>query len=683
MPVPVDKPIEDAAEDTLGRGPQAASFVRQVLSLDASDGVVIGVMGPWGSGKTSFVNLARQELEKSGCSVLTFNPWMFSGTDQLVASFFVELSAQIQVRLKLKEIGELLERLGQVSSGPLFKTSRLAGVLVQWKKRGKRPIDEHREALRGKLEGLEKPIAVLLDDLDRLSRPEIREMFKLLRLTANFPNIVYIAAFDRLVVEEALQDGGLGGRDYLEKIVQVPVELPAVPERVLVSRLASALDAALEGIESRGPFDEQAWPDILMEIVHPLVRTPRDVARLAAAAHGSVLALDGEVALTDVLALEAVRVFLPEVFSRIHGTIGALTGAGDEYSLMDASREQRFRSQIEDLVKSAENQHQPVVRALVDRIFSAAARHVGGMTYGPESRDSWMSDRRVAHEDVLRLYLERTLGRGMRSQQAAERAFRHMDDPDRFQGVLESLDSDLRIDVIGALAGFEDGMAAEHVVPGVTALLNFVPEIDGAGHGFLELDATAVVGRVTFRLLRKLDDPVAVERCVREILPRLNALSGKMRLIAQIGHNDGIGHKLVSEGAARQLEREWVEEVKSASAEELIDDPALLRVVLQAKSPWADEAVSVDLADRPDLTYTLLKSARSQSKSQTIGSRFVRSENTLAWDLLAEAYGNQSILEERVQALLQEPPDHADEELLELARKYLNGWRPARRGSRH
>ena len=676
MPVPIDKPIEVAAEDALGRGSQAASFVRQVLSLDASDGLIVGVMGPWGSGKTSFVNLARHELEKAGCSVLTFNPWMFSGTNQLVVSFFVELSAQVRVRPNLEEIGELIEELGQVSSGVFFKTIRLAGVLVRWKRRGKRPIDEHREALRGKLEGLEKPIVVLLDDLDRLSRSEIREIFKLLRLTANFPNITYIAAFDRQVVEKALDDGGLPGRDYLEKIVQVPVELPAVPEHVLLSRLTSALDTALAEIENRGPFDERSWPDILMEVVRPLVRTPRDVTRLAAATHGTVLALDGQVALTDVLALEAVRVFLPNVFSQIHGAIGVLTGAGDEYSFMDANREQRFKSQIDALIESAGKQHHPVVRALVNRIFPAAARHVGGTTHGPDWRNTWISDRRVAHEDVLRLYLERTLGRGMLSQLAAERAFQHMNDLDKFQGVLESLEGDLRIEAIAGLEGFEDEMVVEHVVPGVTALLNFVPEIAHAHRGFLELDPAGVVSRVTFRLLRKLDDPEAAERCVREILSSLKTLSAKMRLIAQIGYDDSTGHKLVSEGAARRFESQWVEEVKSASTEDLIDEPDLLGVVLRANFHWADEAESADLADRPDLTYALLESARNKSQSQSIGSRFVRSEDTLAWDALAKAYGDPSVLAERVQALLQEPPGHADEELLELARKYLNGWRP-------
>jgi hypothetical protein len=61
--------------------------------IDASQGAVVGVLGAWGAGKTSFVNLARAEFSRQAVTVLDFNPWMFSGSEQLVESFFIELAA--------------------------------------------------------------------------------------------------------------------------------------------------------------------------------------------------------------------------------------------------------------------------------------------------------------------------------------------------------------------------------------------------------------------------------------------------------------------------------------------------------------------------------------------------------------------------------------------------------------
>ena len=288
MPVSVDNPIKDASDDAFGRREVAETFVRQVLSLDASEGLVISLMGSWGSGKTSFLNLARQGFESEDCTVVEFNPWMFSGTEQLVASFFLELSTQLGIKPELKEIGIQLQKIGQISSGKLFVAIRFAAFLAQWKTRGKRLIDVHRETLQCRLQELGRPIIVLLDDLDRLSEPEIREMFKLMRLTASFPYIAYIAAFDRQVVERALREGEGSGQDYLDKIVQVPFELPPIPDAIFLNHLTSSLQIALADIENEGPFDEQAWPDIFAEIVRPLVRKPRDISRLAASLHGTV-----------------------------------------------------------------------------------------------------------------------------------------------------------------------------------------------------------------------------------------------------------------------------------------------------------------------------------------------------------------------------------------------------------
>ena len=60
-----DNPIKNPEDDVIGRFATAQKFAQQVLELDTSEGAVVGVLGPWGSGKTSFINLARREFEKA------------------------------------------------------------------------------------------------------------------------------------------------------------------------------------------------------------------------------------------------------------------------------------------------------------------------------------------------------------------------------------------------------------------------------------------------------------------------------------------------------------------------------------------------------------------------------------------------------------------------------------------
>ena len=117
LSVPADNPIKKPEDDALRRSKAARYFAEQVRWLDVTEGAVVGVLGAWGSGKTSFVNLARSHWNELGITVLDFNPWMFSGAEQLVELFFVELSAQLKLRPGLEKVGKDLEKYGHAFSG--------------------------------------------------------------------------------------------------------------------------------------------------------------------------------------------------------------------------------------------------------------------------------------------------------------------------------------------------------------------------------------------------------------------------------------------------------------------------------------------------------------------------------------------------------------------------------------
>ncbi len=149
VPIIADNPITSSEDDALGRLKPASSFAEQVLTLDSSEGVVVGVLGPWGSGKTSFVNLSQTYLKESGVTVLEYNPWMFSGADQLVQSFFIELSAQLKLRPDLAEIGELIEDYGDA-----FSALGWLPIVGPWIERGRLVTELVAKAMQRKKEGI-------------------------------------------------------------------------------------------------------------------------------------------------------------------------------------------------------------------------------------------------------------------------------------------------------------------------------------------------------------------------------------------------------------------------------------------------------------------------------------------------------------------------------------------------
>lgn len=678
-----DNPIHHADEDTLGRSAAASSFASQVIALNAATGLVVGVLGSWGSGKTSFVNMARDRFEEEGITILDFNPWMFSGAEQLMGAFFSELSAQLKLRPGFEALGKSIEEYGASFSGlgwlPLVGSwiergrgvAKLIGRMLQGP--GKEGVGEQRRKIEESLNTLGKPIMVVLDDIDRLSTSEIRDVFKLVRLTANFPNVVYVLAFDRGRVENALEDDGVPGRDYLEKIIQVAVDLPAIPDSLLTRQISTSLEESLDGIENRGSFDADVWADLFAEIVRPLIKNMRDIRRYSAAVPGVVRELGGQVALADVLALEAVRIFMPDVFGRLHKSVDGLTVTSTVlYGAQSES--EHLRNQVDAIVQAPQS-HEDVVKSMIRLLFPAAERHIGGSHFGHEWEPGWLKDRRVAHRDILLLYLERAVGAGLQAFLEGEEAWAYMSDPEAFDRYLRSCEPSRLQDIVGSLEAFEDQFTNERVIPGVVVLLNLLPDISEEPKGMFEVSPRTSFRRIVYRLLRSLKEPAAVEAAVRKCLSQLESLSSKLDLITIVGYQEGAGHKLIAEDSAVELEKNWREEVAGASPETLIEDRDLLRVVWRAIHDAEADEHQLATPDSPEFLLALLRSARSDIVSQAAGSRSVHRTPRLSWDALVEITGDEATLRERIDTLKATQPADADD-LLELADRYLSGWRP-------
>ena len=727
--LPGDNPIRDQEGDILERTTIADAFAQRILDLDTSEGAAVGVFGPWGSGKTSFINLARRTFRCKGVPVLDFNPWLFSGVEQLVERFFAELSASMGMRNELKEIGEAFGKYGAAFNAAAGVASSLLampqiGAIVkaivkaieETAGNGSQPdsIGALRKKIDGALRERDKPIVIVLDDVDRLTAPEIREVFKLVRLTASFPNLIYIVSCDRLRVERALEEKeqGLPGRDYLEKIIQWSFNLPEIPRHVIERQLAAAIENALAGIQDPGPFDEDVWGDVYRGILRPLIRNMRDVRRFAMAIRDTVSGLEGQVAQADLLALEAIRVFLPDVFRLLPGAIDGLTVTTRPFereldrmmpqdlagssSAFDERRKARVDGLIEVVRKDGKCEADPtaeeVVEAMLDRLFPAGAELRRISNGNSKSRSNGtaaehLTERRVAHEHVFRLYLERVVSPDLLAFHEAEQALDRITDRVARDEFICSLEPTRRQDVLSNLCDVVYRIPQEHVEPGIVMLLNLwsdMPERPPGWSTFVN-DTTRAVGSATHWLLDTLDDIAAVETAVHRILPELTSLSSKVALVKQVRRQDIADRGCVSEKAANELETMLRNEIRAASDADLAAERALSQVLFFAKHSGGTPEEPLELGDSPELTFALLRSARDETST---GSSPVRRSAKLDWERLIEFHGDEQVLKTRINYLKarfdtlkpwlkarQIPLDEA-EQLLDLADQYLSGSRP-------
>ena len=681
-----DTPIQEPSQDRLGRAALAESLAKQIQQADLSEGLVVGVLGPWGSGKTSFVNLVRHYLTSKDVPVLRFNPWMFSGTEHLVQAFFSELSAHFRFRRELRNIGKVFDKYGEYLSvtpgvGPwaarvslIRRAYRRVSRLWRRSRPERSPIEVTRDKIRKALiEQQTGPLVVILDDLDRLTASEIRDVFQLVRLTASFPNIIYVLAFDRGQVEKALDQDGLSGREYFEKIVQLVRDLPEISHEVMLDELTAAIGESLAGVDDPGPFDSDAWSRVLFGVVMPLVGNVRDVRRYCASIRGTVTDLQGAICQQDVLALEAIRIFAPDVFAQFRDAVEIVTSSLEPRVELDASTSDTTRQRVERIVGFDDNRRE-VVKALLEHVFPEGGRHLGGsMAFLGGLAREWYQQRRVANTEMFRLYLERVEGQTLGMQRLGDQAVAVMAEAEHFQGYMRSLGPETLRRVVASLETHEGHFRPEQVVSGVTVLLNVWPTMPEHRGGLFDPDNRIIVSRVVLRLLRTFEPGEEVIAAVDEILPQLETLSGQLELITIVGHKESAGSRLVSTTDAERIERSFRDRVRDATADVLAREHDLMPIMYRTSKEASASEPALVMSPDPRVTCAMLESARQIIHTTSADGRAQRTTH-LSWDALTAIYGDEAVLGERIVELRAQLPEGS--EVLELAEKYAGGWRP-------
>jgi hypothetical protein len=683
-----DNAIKSRDQDRLGRAGFADQLAAALIGEPADQGLVAALVGPWGQGKSSVLNMVKEQLEGAHSrTVLVFNPWMFAGQAQLVSAFFEQVAGQL--RLKGTAERALADRLvgyGQALSPLVFvpmagawlgRAGAVATAIGKARSARKQqdPVEQQRQAIEKALNKLTDPIFVFIDDIDRLTAPEIRDMIGLVRLTAYFPKIIYLLAFDRAKVERALdQDGLEGGRNYLDKIVELSFDLPATSPHALGNLLIEGLDQAISGIQT-GPFEQGRGQDVAARVLGPLLSTPRDINRYLAALPVSLRMIGEEVALADVLALEAIRLRLPDVFAQLGPMSRALTDVG-----MITSQTPGWQAEVDAFIQSA-GDHATVVSDLCRLLFPATERYLGSNTTYPSTwLPIWRKNRQVASPDVLAIYLSKQLSPGTVPAATLEMAVVAMAHKELFQTVVDNLSADDLDDFLARLAGYEAEIAPAAVLPGCAVLLGLYPRLRSQSRGFLDVGPEFAVDRVVRQLLGRVDVEAERTRIVEELCITVAGFTGRIRLLQLVGRrpNPDI-ERLIPVAVSDRLFRQVCRELRHASAAQVAAERDPLRLLATA--------LAEDPADREDIDHilqddraaaALLLSAPTQIRSQAVGSVAVQTEQVPRWELLGTVVGDDkaiAALVDRVAAA--RPDDEAAVAVVALARKYLTGWRPS------
>jgi predicted KAP-like P-loop ATPase len=556
-----DRPIARIEDDLLGRAGFAKDLATALSSWKGNDSLVVALHGDWGSGKSSIKNMAVSELEKESGTpqIIEFNPWEWAAQEKITSSFFQEISATIgrkdrskqgkKLASTLKRYGLFLNTGGSLVTGfsaalpTLFviaaalgiggsfsddvwiqnTTNALLGLTVTWAavlkwgrtflnklagnteataKEKELSLSQLRQELKTILSERDNSLLVVMDDLDRLTSEQLRMVFQLVKANTEFPNVVFLLLFQRGLVEEKLDDGTQTGRDFLEKIIQVPFDIPKIEISRIHHLLFNNLDKILEQDKTAlAMFDSGYWGNIFQSSIFAYFDNLRNVYRFSSTLSFHFSLLRGksvfEVNPVDLIAIECLRLFEPDVYNEIANHKDIFTNKKPERS---SDSEDGISAILESILSKSTEGKKDYVKELLLILFPA----MDNISYSNDYSMSWLREMRVCHPTNFDKYFQFTIPSDELSNSDLQDMLKLTSNRDGLLHYILSLKE--RGILKNALAQFEsyvDQIPLENADPFIKALLDVGDKVDHESVGFSMFSSNTHLIRLVIWLLKR------------------------------------------------------------------------------------------------------------------------------------------------------------------------------------
>jgi predicted KAP-like P-loop ATPase len=399
-----DQALNDPSKDKFGRDEFSKRIAEILINKQTPDHLTVGIYGKWGEGKTTLVNFVKFYLErdyKDQAVYIDFNPWRYKDEEQLLNSFFKQFAQGVTHKLGQsgKKIAKtLLAYSGLIvalaepvtgltmfaSMGGIDKVKDYAGKAknfisdndfspaissLEKSLEDSESLEKQKERISEQLKKTGKKYIVFIDDIDRLDNREIQILFSLLKVTADFDNVIYVLSFDPEIVSIALEKTySESGLNFLEKIVQVPLHLPKARQTDIFNDLLyPGVNALLESFEFALTSEEgRQITDSMSNGLKDRIGTPRMVKRYLNALNFALPILKDETDIHDVIMIEGLRVCYPDTYQYVFENRNLFISGADLF--ISEEREKKEAKIIEEYLKEKDESLNRLLESLFPRI---------------------------------------------------------------------------------------------------------------------------------------------------------------------------------------------------------------------------------------------------------------------------------------------------------------------------
>ena len=237
----------DTKEEVSNKGIPKESDITEV----GNSSFVINISESYGYGKSSFFLLLKKQMENYDGKLILFEyrAWLCDSPKKIIGEFFRILSDNLSPFIPdiNRKINKYVSLLLEYSSSKSIFPYMLNNILKE-----QSSILKERESLKNAIKQIDKPIVIIVDDIDRLHDDELMAFLSLLRNTADFPNVFYLLAADIEYIKQVLSRNGVENPDsYFDKFINLEFLLPGYDSELMDKMFEEKLLEIFKQYESK------------------------------------------------------------------------------------------------------------------------------------------------------------------------------------------------------------------------------------------------------------------------------------------------------------------------------------------------------------------------------------------------------------------------------------------------
>lgn len=638
--------------------------------------------------------LSYSKQQDKSPTIIEFSPWEWSAQDKIVQAFFDEISKSIGRKDSSKKdqnLANIFAKYGNHLSTahtflkganlaiPLLITSILSTGLISsyftdnsqlpiliatitsfialilpatekgsellgklsenYEKKSKlneKNLAEIREELITALKDRTTPLLIVMDDIDRLSTAELRMIFQLIKANTDFPNVIFLLLFQKDIVEKKLTDCTQSGENYLEKIIQIPFTIPQIQLKQVHEVLFNLLNNVINShTDADKKFDQERWAAIYHEGLKNYFNNLRNVYRFNSTLcfnfnlfkNNDIFEADP----IDLIAIECLRVFEPNVYSKLSSSKEAFTTLRS-VSSNNQTDKVKYSRIIEDIINSASEKNRKSVEGILKTLFPTTQWIISNYYHNYSSYQEWFTQLRICHKDHFDKYFKLSFNNEDFSTSDFINFLKLSSDREKLKEKILTLNArNLAEDFLSKFEAYSKKVPQENFESYIYAMLDAGDEINHESSKFFGFSVQTYLFRLCSWCLEDIEDIHLRAKTLGDYInqnPNFSIIDDI--LIAEHQYREKNHETLLDDSDFEQLKKDFIlklSEFSISNPDSIIKNSSFLSLMYRWNEWGASSDVlswfekqTQDINGVLQILYTMIQTTRSSNDFYTISN---------------------------------------------------------------